>query len=318
MFTVLLIGAGQIGSRHLQGLAKVDNKINIIVVEPTLEAVKGAKHLWMEAGGDKSKHRIEWISGLGKKKLDVDLVIVATSSFGRASLIKEIASRENPKYWVIEKVLAQSKEEIDQIKSDTKKAKGAWVNIARRVDEWHKKIKSNFSNKGPLRVTKSGNLWGLACNTIHFIDLVAWWTGEALVSIDIKDLKPTWFEGKRVGYFEIEGEMIANFSNGTELVLQSYPDKLENIIKVELLNKEVWAIDEDTGIASTSTGTILKGRIQYQSELTGPMVDKIIEFSKCELPSVKESSEQHKIFLDVMLQHWNESQSLNDKRIPIT
>ena len=46
---VVLIGAGQIGSRHLQGLTKVNTSISIEVVDPSSEAIALAKTIADEA-----------------------------------------------------------------------------------------------------------------------------------------------------------------------------------------------------------------------------------------------------------------------------
>ena len=35
-----------------------------------------------------------------------------------------------------------------------------------------------------IKVYVGDKLWGLACNSIHFLDLLDWWTGEKIVSIN--------------------------------------------------------------------------------------------------------------------------------------
>ena len=56
--------------------------------------------------------------------------------------------------------------------------------------DWYKKLKNKFYDLTPLKVEMRGGLWGLACNSIHFIDLISWWTGENVISIDSKKLDP--------------------------------------------------------------------------------------------------------------------------------
>ena len=48
------------------------------------------------------------------------------------------------------------------------------------------------------------------------------------------------------------------------------------------------------------------------------MVTEILTQGTCGLPNLKESSEQHAIFLDSMLKHWNTFSKSNDKVVPIT
>ena len=221
MLNVLVVGAGQIGSRHLQGLVSVRLDLNIMVVDISNFSLDSAKLRWVEAGGNQSHHKIEWCKKIPGDIKNIDLAIVTTSSLGRATLVEQLALSVNVNYWVFEKVLAQSRQELDLIEYATSNAKNAWVNTPRRLMTWYQKLKIEFNNKGSLKIKKSGGLWGLACNSIHYIDLINWWTGESLFSVNTSKLDKIWYKSKRLGYFEVSGELLIEFSGGTELILQS-------------------------------------------------------------------------------------------------
>jgi len=314
---LLLIGAGQLGARYAQGIAKENISYNITVIDPSSHSLSAAKKKWVEAGGDCSCHKIFWSETLPENIKTYDLAIIATSSKKRALLIKDIALKINIKYWVLEKILAQSSQELSMIKSATYNAKGVYVNTPRRQMSFYQNIKSKFPNK-PLQVKKTGGLWGLACNAIHFIDLVAWWTGESLVSIDTKRLHTNWFKSKRKGYFEVTGELLAKFSGRTELSLHSSHDAKDEALIVEFSNKDSCTIYENKGTALFSNGDVVNESFKLQSEMTGVMIRKILTEGTCDLPTLQESSKLHAIFLDAMLEHWNRSNNLNDKLTPIT
>ena len=318
MQNILLVGAGQLGSRYLQGLSTVKLDLFITVVDPSNPSLDKAKKRWFEAGGDESHHTIRWCRLLPQDLVSIDLAIITTSAGGRADLVKKISSTTSVSYWLLEKVLAQSKKELDIINAATIDSKGTWVNMVRRVINWHQQLKFNFYEQGPLKVKKTGGLWGLACNTIHFIDLISWWTGESLLSVNTTRLDPAWLKSKRLGYFEVIGELLIKFSGGTELILQSQPIATEDMLYVEVLNKDIWKIDELNCVAFKSKKDVFKGEFKLQSELTGPIVTKILTNGTCELTTLKKSSEQHKVFLEAMLAHWNFSNKLNDKIVPIT
>jgi hypothetical protein len=318
MQSILLVGAGQLGSRYLQGLSTVKLDLYITVVDPSDLSLNKAKKRWVEVGGDESQHTIRWCKVLPQDLSLIDLAIISTSAGGRADLIKKISSTIKVRYWVLEKVLAQSKKELDIINAATKDSKKTWVNMVRRESNWHQQLKLNFFEQGSLKVKKSGGLWGLACNGIHFIDLISWWTGESLLSVNTIKLDRTWIKSKRLGYFEVMGELLVKFSGGTELILQSQPIKTEDILYVEIPNKDIWTIDELNCVAFKSKKDVLKGELKLQSELTGPLVTKILTKGTCELTSLKNSIEHHKIFLEAMLAHWNFSNKLKDKIVPIT
>ena len=88
--------------------------------------------------------------------------------------------------WVLEKVLAQSVEELEEISSLTSYTKNIWVNTHRRCMSWHQLIKNHLNqvNNGSIEVQVNGYDWGLACNAIHFIDLVCWWLNIKVKTIN--------------------------------------------------------------------------------------------------------------------------------------
>ena len=223
-----------------------------------------------------------------------------------------------PNYWIIEKILAQSETGLKMIKKYTYNSSGVWVNKPRRLMHWHKKLKTKFNGKGPLSIEKIGGLWGLTCNSIHFIDLVCWWTGESLLSLNSNELDKKWFKSKRANYYEITGKLKARFSGGTKLTLISNKNKKSNLLKVKTLDNKLWIIDEQKSEAYSSEGIFLNGKLENQSDFTGNLLNKIIAKKKCDLPTLKESYKQHKIFLKELIKHWNSSHNSQDKEIPIT
>ncbi len=317
MKNLLLIGAGQLGSRYIQSIVKEELSYNVVVVDQSDNSLNIAKKRWVDAGGENTPHKILWTRVLPKEINAYDLAIISTSSKNRASLINYIASQVNITYWVLEKILAQSKMELDIIDKATNGAKKVYVNTPRRQMTWFKKIKSEFPEK-PFQIIKSGGLWGLACNAIHYIDLVTWWTGETLISIDCNELNNDWLKSKREGYFEVTGKLYIKYSEGTELILQSSKDIIENILKVKFINNEICDIFEKKGDAFFSNGKTVNGKLELQSEMAGPMITKILTQGFCELPTLEDSSKMHAIFLNSMLSHWNTSNKKNDKLVPIT
>jgi len=318
MPNILIIGIGLIGFRYLEGLSKAKLDLDITVVDSSELSLRSAKERWLQLVGIKTYHKIRWCQTLPKEISNVDLAIIATCSKGRAVLIDEVAQVVSVRYWILEKVLAQSKHELDLIENATTSAEGIWVNTPRRLMVWHQQLKFKFCNQGSLKVKKIGGLWGLACNSIHFIDLISWWTEESLLSINTNRLDKIWLESKRPGYSEVTGEIFAKFSGGTELTLKSNLNLVEDNIHIELQNNNIWIINEAKGIAFESKKDSLNGRLELQSDITGPMITKILIKGTCELPTLKKSLDQHGIFLDAMLQHWNYSNKCNDKLVPIT
>ena len=108
-------------------------------------------------------------------------------------------------------------------------------------------LKSKFSDKNILRFKMIGGLWEwLAMQYI----LLIWFLGGLMkvYSIDTSKVNKEWIKSKRLGYFEITGDLIVKFSLGTELILRSHPVKKENIIEVEFNDREILYIDESKNI----------------------------------------------------------------------
>ena len=317
-YNLLLVGAGQLGSRYLQGMVSAESQLSITVVDPSTCALETARSRWIEAGGEHCHHQIRWANDIPSELEEIDLVLVVTSAKGRAELVKRIASQMSVRYWVLEKVLSQSVEELEIIAQATAQSHVAWVNTPRRMIFWHRLLKKEFESKGPIKANYSAGLWGLACNSIHFLDLISWWADEKLDSIDIKSLDPHWFESKRAGYFEVTGKLVAHFSKGSILTLESLDQAEIQPLQIDLADGTAWKIDEVNGTAFSTNGNNIDGRLEFQSQLSGRLVDDILFQGQCDLPSLKESATMHAIFLKAMLKHWNLSQKRIDICVPIT
>jgi hypothetical protein len=315
--TILISGAGQLGSRYLQGLAKCRIPLNIYVQDCYQESLIKSEHLWNEVAYADIKHNVSFHISFDELPKQLDLVIVATTSDVRPKVVAEINNLFDVKYWVLEKVLAQSQTDINDINKQIKGCSGAWVNTPRRMMLWHQQIKQQLDFGSPLTLTFVGGSWGLACNSIHFIDLLVWWTGETLESICTDRLQPQWFESKRKGFWEVEGTLEAKFSGGT--IARLTADKNQNSTSMVVNEKNLsWQINEVDGIASRSDGIEILGRIMYQSEMSTTLVESIIEDGNCDLPTLDDSIALHHVFIRSMHEHWVKAGNPNATFVPIT
>ena len=67
-----------------------------------------------------------------------------------------------------------------------------------RIMEWQQSIKQQVKKyiEGPVSIAVNGSDWGMACNSIHYIDLISW-----LIESDIDKVSCTehcsWHQNKR-------------------------------------------------------------------------------------------------------------------------
>lgn len=314
--TILISGAGQLGSRYLQGLSECSIPLTIYIQDCYQESLQKAEHLWNEVS-DNTIHRTSFHLSLNEIPNEIDITIVATTADVRPHVVSEISQSINVNYWVLEKVLAQSDTALELIYESVENCSGAWVNTPRRMMPWHQKIKRHLYLGSPLTLKVKGGSWGLACNAIHFIDLLSWWTGEKVESISTDHLSSEWFESKRKGYWEVFGTLEICFSGGTIAQLTSDLSDDSNSIFV---NDEQfsWDINEIEGLAKRSDGMEITGKLPYQSEITAELIEAIISDGKCELPTLEESIALHRVFLNSMQIHWDKAGMHTSSVVPIT
>ncbi|MEA3643206.1 MAG: NAD(P)-dependent oxidoreductase [Lamprobacter sp.] len=316
--TILMIGAGQLGSRYLQGLATVVNPLSITVVEPSVNAQAITLARWEDVGGAKSGHELAWTLTLPNHLDSVDIAIIATAARDRGVLVKKISRQVKVRYWLLEKVLVQKPNDLEVLSHAVSASSGCWVNTPRRLMPWYQRLKAEFEKHTPISVIQDGELWGLACNSIHFIDLIAWWTGESLAKIETERLDPTWFESKRPGYYEITGELIAHYSGGSTLYLRSRREQADFKMQISSSTGASWIIDQTAGTAIGPSGQRLDGQMLLQSEMTAPLITSLLAHGTCGLPTLQESAQMHGILLEALLTHWQRYQNPNEQLVPIT
>ena len=325
---ILIAGAGQLGSRYLQGLANCQNTLDIYVQDISKQSLQIAKQRWEEVcqttlavngmfTDPAYQNQITFVSSFDQLPKQIDFAIVATNADVRTQVVKQIAAQCDVQFWILEKILAQSVTALDDLFTLTQNSTGAWVNIPRRMMTWHQQIREKLQSDIPLNITGSGSLWGMACNAIHYLDLVSWWSDEKLKGIDASKLDSKWIESKRKGFFEVTGKITAVYSGGTRLVLESSREGSSFKINVERHNS-VWEIDESKGIAVGSDGVVINGKNEMQSTMTSKLVDDILAGKNCDLPKLSDSVELHRIFLCSLIEHWNRVHDSNIKTLPIT
>jgi len=316
-FVIALIGAGQLGSRYLQGFASCKVPIEIWVADPSEAALATARVRWEEVASVPHSHTVRYSTTLNDLPASLDLCLVTTTADVRLQVVRQVQSQCKVRYWVLEKVLAQSTAQLADLEDSLKDAEGVWVNTARRMVEWHQRIRKALPKGECWQINGSGENWGLACNSIHFIDLTAWWTGEVLEKVNASGLEH-WNPSKRKGFWEVNGSLLAHYSGGSELELVSSPKLSEPFTMHFTSAQGEYLLNESNGTFIGPNGVDIPGRVEFQSEITGRLVDQILLGGICSLPKLSESAQMHKILIEGLLRHWNETQQRDNSLLPIT
>lgn len=221
MFRIYIIGAGQIGSRHLQALKNVRFQLNITVVDPLEKSLSVAKQRYDEVPVAKDLHTVNYSSQTPKSQ-KIDLVIIATTSNVRAKVTEDILKNNRVRYLILEKILFDRKADYQKVGRIIAREKvKAWVNCPMRVRPVYKEIKEALSGK-KISFRMTGSQWGLATNAIHYLDFISHLTGSASFTVDTSHLEKKVWPTRRKGFVELHGTLFADFTNGSHCELTEY------------------------------------------------------------------------------------------------
>ena len=318
MYKVAAIGAGQLGSRHLQGLKLASSSLSITVMDSNEESLYVAKERYdvVSPIGEKT---INYVNSIDKLPSELDLVIVATGSKPRAAIVQTLLNHATVKYLVLEKVLFPSLDDYDNVARLLKdKGVRCWVNCPRRMFGLYKQIKETIDITRTVYMTKADEDWGLCCNAIHMIDIFLYLTEETTYSIETRFLNDEVEESKRGGYIEMTGKLKVTTPKGNELTLISEKDfEGEKAFMIQN-NHDMYVISEGGGKWSLNGNTYYYS-MPYQSQLSGLLADEILVTGGCSLTPYELSASYHKPFIEAMLAKYNDIMGTPDNKIlPIT
>ena len=185
---VLIIGAGRMGVRHLQGALSLEDVSEVTIVDLNAEALNRA----LEETGHNPRVRPVTMDSFRPSAHDV--AIIATTAGGRKDLLR-LASDCGCSHILIEKPLGQSLEEVEDLVAfaGTLPAKTV-VNLTRRQSEPVIKLKKDLASmpqmQGPKTITLNTGSIGIGCNGIHFIDTMFFLLDADDFAIESAEIEP--------------------------------------------------------------------------------------------------------------------------------
>ena len=318
---IILVGCGNIGSRHLQALVKLPFNIDIHVVEKSNTSKNLAKMRLNEIKFNQKNHSIFWYDSIQKISKISDLVIISTLSEGRVRLIENLLKKKNKKF-LIEKPVCQSKKEYDSVLKQMKSFKATgWVNTNRRYFESYKKIKQELKNSIFFDIHVFSTSSGLGTNAIHFIDLFSWLTNDSKIKLNGDFLLPKLFPNKRGKQFkEFYGTIIGSGKNNSNVTLTFLPSNTESIFVTISTNSTNYIIDElnQNGIKISKKTKKFGFKFEHASNLTTKIAKDILEKNTSYLPKLDESFVHHTELFRIFTSHIEKQLKRHVTLCPIT
>ena len=316
--SILIIGAGSIGRFHLLSILKSKKFYDVTLLDKSLLALQESKQIYKKNPNNVNLKVVQNIKLIDRK---YNIAILAVPADIRLNIFKKLVNVTKIKYYIFEKFLFQKSLEYHVAKKIIKDNRlNVWVNCWRRTFYLYKKIKDDLKKNEKIDITLSGNEWGLACNSIHFIDLFCWMNNYRSIVLNTKNIKDEIVESKRKGFIEFYGTLIGS-QNKNYISMsceKSNKKKLDIILKTTNKKIVINEIDGTINIEEFNKKKLVKFSSPKVSNITFPIVDEILNSKKCLLPTYNESAKFHLIMLNSMIDKVQIIKNTKISRLKIT
>ncbi len=334
MINIVLIGAGKLGSRHLQALSQINLKdTNIFAVDLNESTLNLAKDRFNEMPKNENITSINYIKDIKDLKIkNIDLALIATTSEHRKIVVEELCRLYDVKNVILEKFLFQDEDSYSEVAKILEKSKtSAWVNCPRREWSFYKDLKKTLANSKILKFDVIGTKWSIATSAIHFIDTISYLIESTDFEISKLNFGNSYvpaysiITGPRESkYIEFFGSMHGRFADSTFFNFICLEEETTFTINIQTEN-ETYNIYEELGkyyvISNKGSNISVHEKtleMPYQSQLTNLVAESIISKGECSLTKYTESSKLHISLLKPYLNYLSDMQDKSIKICPIT
>jgi predicted dehydrogenase len=300
---IVIIGAGNLGRRHLQSLMHVNHAINVFVFDPSEDAVRLAQEA-VNSLNKESLPKVVYTTDLDVIPAEVFLSIIATSSIHRKSAVQQLLQQSKVKNLVLEKFLFTRLADFAAVETLLQEhGVQCWVNCPRRMFPYYRELSQQI--EGPVNLRVSGSNWGLACNSIHFLDLHYFLSGNSDLTYEVDNSKviDNIFASKREGYTEFMGTLSLWGSDGSSVIMSCTEEgNVPLTVNLESASHKLYIHEGGgkmmAGDRADNWDWKWEGfKAPYQSQLTAEFVEQIISTGTCELPEYSVSAALHETLL---------------------
>lgn len=301
---VLIVGLGGIGYRHFQAVLKCKSDVVLYAVDISLEAIEKAKKYKIESGYEKEVLFYDDVRKIQNKYFDV--TIIATSSKIRRNIFEQILNNNTLRYVILEKVLFNDLSDYKIVEEMIKKNNiTVYVNCSGRQNLDYQKLRETLINAKYYKFIYRGSDWGLACNSIHKIDIIAFLTNYEGkdVKLDGHLLEDKIYESKRQGYKEFYGCFTGIMGKNIEFIFECNHGNAPCILDI-YTDKEFYSIREgDKIIICDESGSREEPfELEYISNTSTTVVDNLLNNKKVFLTTYEESINYHIPMLEIFIE----------------
>jgi len=236
---------------------------------------------------------------------DIAVAVIATSSDVRRKVFDELIRGRNVSNIIFEKVLFQKKEDYAYV-SAMLKARNihAWVNCVRREWEDYSRLKDMIKNEAILAIDMSGGEWGIGSSGIHMLDLVEFLSNGKIEKLRPDTLHGPIVESRRKRFKEFYGSVEGITDNDVEFKIRCLQGtQVPVIVDITCQNQRIMVNEGGMEIlfSTGENGWKIKKQLfntPYQSQLTGPILKRLLEGNGCNLTEYEESARVHMMYIE--------------------
>jgi predicted dehydrogenase len=319
---IALVGAGQLGSRHLQGMARLETPCEFHVVDPSPTSLETARQRLGEVPSA-SRHAVHLHASTDTLPRELDHLVVSTTADVRLAVLRKVLDGRRVRNALLEKVLFQRVSELDEAQRLLEESgTRAWVNCPRRIFPIHRQLRDFFAADRLRHVDVRGGGWGLGCNSLHFVDLVAFLADAPIDGISTSLLDPGLIDSKRSGFKEFTGTLSGRCGDAS-FDLTSLRDSSTPLLLTFRGERRSAVVDETAGRAffCDPDGEGWRShefRAPLLSEIAADITSAIIGSGYCSLAPYALSAAYHRPLLTALGRHAARTLGTSEDFCPIT
>jgi predicted dehydrogenase len=323
---VLVIGCGQLGSRHLQAVASLPEVAAIDVVDPRPEALALGRQRLAEVQ-PATAAQVRWVGAIDEAAPGGDLCIVATQADVRRQVTQAVAERLGYTRFLLEKLVTQSVADYEALmRFAAARGLSVWVNCKTRAHPSHARVKALLDPSEAITFTVAGGNHGLVNNGVHAADLFVFYDGGSPIQRAGASIDPVLHPSKRGnGMYDLSGSLHGYTAKGSQFSL-SFAAAHDAPMQYLLSSRRYRAVIDDMKqrVCESSADTGWEWRVvpfeanMMVSHMTRAFASEILGSGRCSLPTLEACYPAHQFILGELLPHFNRLLGRESDRCPAT
>jgi predicted dehydrogenase len=326
-YRVLIVGCGEIGSRHLQAVASLPEVGEVEVVDSRPKGLQLGQERLGEIHDCQPSTTFRWLSTLEEASTGGDLCIIATQADVRCQQVYQVVETLGYTSFILEKLVAQSVHDYENLMEFSKaKRLSVWVNCKTRAYPSHKRVKAHLDPDEPIIFSTIGGNQGLVNNGVHAADLFVFYDGTNQIESTGAYIDPILHISKRGNdIFDLSGTLHGCTAKGSHLII-SYASHHAGPPHFSITSQRYRAVIDDM-MKCFYESTLETGwswrQVPFEanlmiSNMTRHFAADILRSGQCELPTLQECFPGHRFILSALQPHFNKLLNHRDERCPVT